>query len=286
MIVSFLQYLEKHKRYSPKTIEAYANDLKQFYAFANLHEDQITTDHKIIRKWIASLSEQGISHRSINRKISVLRSFYKFLMRNEIIEVNPLDKVLAPKMEKKLPEFIPEKDLNILPNDLFPDTFAGLRDRLIFEILYQTGMRRNELVNLKETDIDFGNGTIKVLGKRNKERIIPLSDPLINLIKKYIDKKREISSCPYLIVTDKGKQAYDKFIYRKIRHILTLLTNVSKKSPHILRHSFATHLLNNGADINAIKTVLGHSNLSATQIYTHTSTKELTKIYKLAHPRA
>jgi len=286
MIEKFLRYLENQKRYSKNTIEAYRKDLEDFYLFCNTDYSQIIENHNLIRNWIIELSQKGLNKKSINRKISALRSFYKYLMKNQIIEKNPTDKIFILKIEKKLPEFIPQNDFDKLKKELFPQNFKGLRDRLIVELLYQTGIRRQELLNLKVDDIDFARRVIKVYGKRNKTRLVPMTDSLMALIDEYLLEREKIAQTPYLIITNSGNQAYPNLIYRTVKRVLGYITNIKKRSPHILRHSIATHLMNNGSDINAIKEFLGHSNLSATQIYTHTSVKELTKIYKLAHPRA
>jgi len=242
----------------------------------------------LVRKWIIYLYNNNISPRSINRKISSLKKFYKFLIQNQIIEINPFDKVILPKINKKIPEFIKQEDITDLFDQIyFPENFKGLRDKLVLELLYGSGMRLSELINLKEQDIDFTDLTIRVLGKRNKERIIPFPKYLSNGITRYIMSKNEGGlNCDFLFVTIKGKKTYPKLIYRIVTNYLGLVTTNENKNPHTLRHSYATHLLNNGADLNAIKELLGHANLSATQIYTHNTFKKLNKIYKLAHPRA
>ena len=292
-IESYLKYLRFEKRYSSHTIRAYTDDLQQFKSFiqphSELHEQTLTEiDHRLVRKWIIHLYNKKLSARSINRKISSLKKFYKFLIQNQIIEINPLDKVILPKISKKLPEFIKQEEItNLFDQIYFPDNFEGIRDKLILELLYGSGMRLSELISLKEQDIDLTNLTIKVLGKRNKERIIPFPKYLTNSISTYIQSKNEKNlNNDILLVTLKGKKAYPKLIYRIVTKYLGLVTTNESKNPHILRHTYATHLLNNGADLNAIKELLGHANLSATQIYTHNTFKKLNKIYKLAHPRA
>ena len=287
MIENFKKYLLLEKRFSEHTVVAYVNDLKQFYKFANISENEIIETHHLIRAWIVNLLDNNISKRSINRKISSLKTFYKYLLRQNKIEINPLEKIATPKTSKNLPEFVPETDFKLL-DKLFSDDFSGIRDRIVFETLYLTGIRRAELVSLKNSQIDISNSQIKVIGKRKKERLIPISDYLLKKITYYNKKKKEIAEFDKVafILTDKGKPAYDKFIYRIVQKYLAQITTINKKSPHILRHTFATHLLNNGADLNAIKELLGHANLSATQIYTHNSFKKLNSIYKQAHPRA
>jgi len=289
MIDKFFRYLETEKRYSKHTLLSYKTDLEQFFAFAN-NSQSIVEDFNTIRSWIIFLMENENSTRTINRKISTLKTYYKYLMREGRIGKNPLDRIVSPKMDSKLPQFVPEDDLeHIFSDDIFGKDFAGQRDRLVVEMLYTTGIRLSELKNLKHADVDLSNKTIKVLGKRQKERIIPITDNLIQTLTSYISEKEKQPFAveqKYLLITDKGKQIYEKKIYRIVNHYLSLVTTISKKSPHILRHSFATHLLNNGADLNAIKELLGHANLSATQVYTHNTFEKLNKIYNQAHPRA
>ncbi len=288
MIKDFEKYILLEKRYSENTAKAYIKDIEQFYNFAQTSTGKIITDYKIIRSWIISLlEEQKISKKSVNRKISSLKSFYKFLLRQNKIDKNPLEKISSPKIPKKIPEFVPESDFDHF-DDFFAPDFSGIRDKMIIEILYLTGIRRSELVNLKNSDIDMSNRQIKVLGKRQKQRIIPISDYLTAQILNYQKEKLKTfkTTNTAFILTNKGKTAYDKYIYRTVEKYLNLMTTISKKSPHVLRHTFATHLLNNGADLNAIKELLGHANLSATQIYTHNTFEKLNTIYKQAHPRA
>ncbi|RLD66466.1 MAG: integrase [Bacteroidetes bacterium] len=292
-IESYLKYLKFEKRYSSHTIRAYTDDLQQFKSFIQSHSElnvQSLTeiDHRLIRKWIIYLYNNNLSSRSINRKISSLKKFYKFLIQNQIIEINPLDKVILPKINKKLPKFIKQEEIaNLFDKIDFPDSFEGIRDKLILELFYGSGMRLSELISLKERDINLSDLTIKVLGKRNKERIIPFPKYLTHSISEYIQiKNADNLNNDILLVTSKGKKAYPKLIYRIVTKYLGLVTTNENKNPHILRHTYATHLLNNGADLNAIKELLGHANLSATQIYTHNTFKKLNKIYKLAHPRA
>jgi len=292
-IESYLKYLKFEKRYSSHTIRAYTDDLHQFESFVQSDSNVqtqalIKINHRLVRKWIIFLYNNNISPRSINRKISSLKKFYKFLIQNQVIESNPFDKVILPKVSKKLPEFIKQDEISNLFDQIdFPENFIGLRDKLILELLYGTGIRLSELINLQEHDINISDSTIRVLGKRNKERIIPFPKYLTNNIFEYVKYKNlENLNNDFLIVTPKGEKAYPKLIYRVVTSYLSLVTTNEHKNPHSLRHSYATHLLNNGADLNAIKELLGHANLSATQVYTHNTFKKLNNIYKRAHPRA
>jgi integrase/recombinase XerC len=291
-IQEFLNYLSFQKRYSPNTIISYQNDLSEFSRFI-IGQYNITNFTEIstviIRSWLASLKENKISSRTINRKISSLKSFFKYLLKIKAIEASPVSVISCLKTHRSLPSFIAEKDVNTLLNhDFFPATFEGKTVYLLIEILYQTGIRRSELIHLKENDIDRSAGTIKVLGKGNKERLIPVNNNLIVLIDNYISEKKlleEITS-PFLLTTKKGKTLYPKYVYNMVKKYLSLVSTNERKSPHILRHSFATHLTNNGAQINAIKELLGHSSLAATQIYTHNSIEKLKEVYNQAHPKA
>lgn len=286
----FLAYLRNEKRYSHHTILSYENDLNQFEKFcAEVAASDDLIDSRIIRLWTVSLLEHDFSARSIHRKLSTLRSFCVFLIKEGHLTSNPLDKVLKPKLKKRIPAFVDEQKLNdFLETNDFGNDFVGIRNHLIIEILYQTGIRRSELINLSENSLDAANSIIKVIGKRNKERLIPVQNHLIELWQKYAEL-RKISfpdSDNHFILTEKGQPAYPKLIYLVINNYLRLITTLEKKSPHILRHTFATHLLNKGADLNAIKELLGHSNLGATQIYTHNSFEKLKDVYQKAHPRA
>lgn len=291
MLGAFIKYLQLEKRYSGHTIKAYETDLHQFHSFLQAvynHSNIQSANFREIRSWVVDLLDNNTSNTSVNRKISSLKTFYKFLLREGVIDSNPMDKVVSPKVNKRLPSFVEQKPLNnLLDQNQDSELFCDYRDLLIVEILYSTGMRRAELINLKDTDVDFTKSTIKVLGKRNKERIIPVSRNLIDRIADYlIIRNAEFGSTDYLIVTDKGIKLYEKMVYRVVTTCLSRITTLDKKSPHVLRHSFATHLLNNGADLNAIKELLGHANLSATQIYTHNTFEQLKTIYNQAHPRA
>lgn len=287
----FIKYLQFEKRYSAHTLVAYKTDLGQFILFMSesvgaFEFKDITS--KQIRAWIVTLMDEGVSARSVNRKISTVKSFYKYLMRQGITETNPADLVTKPKVGKKLPTFVQEKNLDqLLDVGFFPSDFEGVRDKLIVSLLYGTGIRLAELKDLSIKNVNQKEYTLKVRGKRNKERIVPYPHSIDSLLKEYLKHRNEISgNTDFLFLTSTGKQLYDKLIYRVVNKYLTMVTTVSKKSPHVLRHSFATHLLNNGADLNAVKELLGHANLSATQIYTHTTFEKLKEIYKQAHPRS
>ncbi|HTN19076.1 MAG TPA: tyrosine-type recombinase/integrase [Pelobium sp.] len=291
VLADFLKYLQYEKRYSKHTLIAYEKDILQYQTFLEeIDKTFLTATHKDIRLWMIALMDQQIEPRSVNRKISSIRSFYKFFLKEGIISENPVLKVQSPKIAKKLPVFISDQKMDVLlDSNEFPDTFEGIRDKLIIELLFATGIRLNELLTLKQRDFLPAEKTIKVLGKRNKERIIPLNISVLNYLEIYLEAKRaqgfeDINEV--LIVTTKGLPAYPKLIYRTVTKYLGLISTQTKKSPHILRHSFATSLLNKGADINAIKDLLGHANLAATQIYTHNSIERLKSIYKQAHPKA
>ena len=286
-IDKFLNYLQFEKRYSKHTLVAYKTDLLQFSNFISNEFDVKNIEevhHSIIRSWIACLLDSGISSRSVNRKITTLKSVFKYLMQEGVILENPTQKIISPKNTKKLPVFIEKSKMENLFHDInFPDSFHGERDRLILEVFYMTGVRLSELIALKLIDIDIQNSTIKVIGKRNKERIIPLSPDLLNDLKRY-SSKYKINE--FLFVNFEGDVLSRKSVYNIVNKYLSMVSSLKKKSPHVLRHTFATHMLNNGADINAIKEILGHSNLSATQVYTHNTIDRLKLIYKQAHPRA
>lgn len=288
---SFISYLKYEKRNSSHTVTAYKKDLDQFVQFCTERVGEFDVkrvDAKLVRSWIVSLMEQQYTPRSVNRKISTVKAYYRFLMKNEIVELNPAVNVTVPKIRKKLPNFVEENNLHHLLDDgFFTDDFTGIRDKLIITLLYGTGIRLAELMKLKERDFDTSGYLVKVFGKRQKERIIPYPRSINLLLQQYIEiRNREIgNSSEALLVTDKGKPVYEKLIYRVVNRYLELVTSLEKKSPHVLRHSYATHLLNRGADLNAVKELLGHSNLSATQVYTHTTFEKLHNIYKQAHPR-
>lgn len=289
---SFINYLKYEKRYSHLTAIAYKKDLDQFEEFFVKTVGDFNVEginDKIARMWVVDLMDQGIAARTVNKKISALKSFYKYLLRLEVVKENQLVNVIVPKVRKKLPQFVEEKNLDHLLDDgWFGTDFEALRDKLIISLLYGTGIRLSELMHLKDADIYTTEFLIKVLGKRNKERIIPYPRSLNSLIDQYRAARSEMfgSSVGVLLLTAKGKPVYEKLIYRIVNQNLSKVTTIDQKSPHVLRHSFATHMLNRGADLNAVKEMLGHSNLSATQIYTHTSLEKIRKVYRQAHPRS
>lgn len=290
----FLTHIRYEKRLSHHTLTAYANDLEQFTEFLHTEcnvDQPERADFRHIRSWIVSLVEADLDKSSVNRKIATLRSFYGYLLRRKVIDQDPMAKIQALKASKKLPQYIEEKPMEALLDEVeFSDTFEGVRDKLVLELLYGTGIRLSELIGLKTVDVNLYDKTILVLGKRNKHRIVPLTQPLFELIQTYNRvKEAEFAGqadSTVLIVSDKGVAAYPVLIQRIVKRHLELVTTLEKKSPHVLRHSFATHLLNRGADLNAIKDLLGHSSLAATQIYTHTSLEQLKKTYDQAHPKA
>jgi len=290
---SFLKYLQFEKRYSTHTVLSYQTDLEQFGQFLKTNFPDISidlADHSVIRSWIIGLSELNLDAASINRKIACLRSYYKFLLREELIKVSPMLKIKVLKTKKKLPHFVNEPDMvSLLDQGDFEDSHSGWRQRLILELFYGTGMRRSELISLQESQINLRDQTLKVLGKRNKERIIPFSKSLVSIIKGYRaarDKEIDVKNHGMLIVTDKGEKLYPVLVHQIVQKYLNIFSSVEKKSPHVLRHSYATHLLNKGAEINAIKDLLGHSSLAATQVYTHNSIEKLKKTFDQAHPKA
>ena len=287
MIKSFLKYLEYEKRYSSHTVTSYSTDLTQFHSFINgayPELDLSNVDHRILRSWIVQLVDQGLDNTSINRKISSLKAFYRFLLKREVISEDPTRKLNVLKKSKKLPQFVNEGDMITLLEQVdFENNEEGKRDKLILDLLYGTGIRLSELIGLKVSDINFTQQTLKVLGKRNKERIIPFSTNLAQSMGEYI-KVRAVDSAQ-LLITEQGKPLYPMLIYRVVKKYLSLV-NVDKRSPHVLRHTFATHLLNKGADLNAVKDLLGHSSLAATQVYTHNSIEKLKTAFKKAHPKA
>lgn len=292
-IQSFLDYLKFQKRYSQHTIISYQNDLKDFFDFIEdrygvLSLPEISTT--LIRTWLAGLKQNKIASKSINRKISTLKSFFKYQLKKETIVVSPMATIVSLKVSKRLPSFIEEKEIDTLFHHVeFPDTWEGKTNRLLMQIFYQTGMRLSELINLKESQIDKSNSNIKVLGKGNKERIIPVNNELLSDVFNYItEKKNKVENVDtlYLLINEKGKKLQPKYVYNKVKEYLGYVTTNQRKSPHILRHSFATHLTNNGADINAVKELLGHSSLAATQIYTHNSIEKLKDIHKKSHPKS
>lgn len=288
---AFIKYLKFEKRLSYHTILSYDNDLKQFESFFKTYstnKEIKTTDKRAIRSWIVELSLKNLSPKSINRKIATLKSFFKFLIKREVIEINPTTNITSLKTDQKIPNFLKEKDVNFLFDNLILEkNFNGERDMMILELLYGTGIRISELINLKTRNINLPKKEMKIMGKRKKERIIPLHQQIISQIKKYLDKKNEIKSThEFLLCTNKGKKLYPMLIYRIVKKHLSSLINSKKYNPHLLRHTFATHILNKGGDLNSIKDLLGHESLAATQIYTHNSIEKLKETFKASHPRA
>lgn len=290
---SYLQYLQIEKRYSPHTIRSYQNDLDQFFSYLSDNDmpsdpGEISSHH--IRAWIVSMMDSGIKPVSVHRKISCMRVFFRYLRKEGAIKSDPLEKVVLPKQKKSLPVFVSEQSLNnLLDSNDFGNDFAGLKNRTIIEMLYLTGMRRAELTGLRIADVDLPGGQVKVTGKRNKQRIIPLTKEFTVRLEEYLKIRNDNASgagSDWFFITEKGNKLYDKYVYNVVRGYLSMVTTIEKKSPHVLRHTFATHMLNHGADLNVIKEFLGHANLSATQIYTHNTFEKLKKIYKQAHPRA
>jgi len=292
-IASFLDYLKFQKRYAQHTIISYENDLSGFVDFIEKQYGSLSPKElkpTFIRSWLAALKGQDFSSKTINRKISALKTFFKYLLKQGVIETSPMTTIVSPKQSKRLPEYVERKDIGTLFDHVeFSDDWKGNTERMVFELLYNTGIRQAELIGLKENAIDFQRGLIRVLGKGSKERIIPVSAALTSRIKNYIDAKKKEMENPnreFLLVKEDGKKLYPKWVYNSVRKYLSLVTTIDKKSPHVLRHTFATHLSNNGADLNAIKELLGHSSLAATQIYTHNTIEKLKDVYKKAHPKA
>jgi integrase/recombinase XerC len=293
MVESFLKYVRFEKRFSPHTVLSYQTDLHQFGNFLKQtysEKKPELADYGMVRSWIVQLVESGRNASSINRKIACLRSFYKFLLQRGIITKDPMVKIRVLKTKRRLPHFVSENDMvTMLDNGEFANDHGGLRDRLILELLYGTGMRLSELINLKESQINFRERTVKVVGKRNKERVIPFLPGLVLIMEAYCKaRKKEVGSTNhnYLLVTDEGEQLYPMMVYRMVKKYLAKFTSVDKQSPHVLRHTYATHLMNKGAEINALKDLLGHTSLAATQVYTHNSMDKLKKVFDQAHPKA
>jgi integrase/recombinase XerC len=289
MVENFETYLLKEKRYSHHTVVAYINDIRSFCESSGIDEAQLhvwkEVNYQLVRTWMVELLDSGLVSRTVNRKLSSLRTFFKWLESNGVIDVSPMSKVKGPKTAKRLPEFVQETELTEDKiNSLFTDDYPGFRDKLLLEILYQTGIRLSECISIKQTD--FSNQQLKVLGKRNKERIITISEALQFSLEELtrLNVQNEFYS-DYVFLTDKGEKMYPKFVYRKINNYLSCVTSLKKQSPHVLRHTFATHLLNNGVNIEVLKEILGHASLAATQVYTHNSFAKINEIYKSAHPR-
>lgn len=292
MLASFLKHIEVERGYSLHTVRSYGDDISQFLNFYQPEAGEVDfskISHRHIRAWVVSLMSEGISERSINRKLSSLRAFFRYLKNQGTINSNPTSKVVPPKTGKRLPEFVPDADMEKLEaGNLFPTSFEGIRDCLIVFLFYYSGIRLSELVGLSLASIDANTQTMKVLGKGNKERIVPLHPDIKPLIQQYMVARLKVAGdgCNTFFVTSKGKPIYPKLVYRIVNHYLSIVTPLQKRSPHVLRHTFATHLLNQGADLNAIKELLGHSNLLATQVYTHNTFEKLKRNYNQAHPRA
>lgn len=290
---SFLEYLRFEKRYSPHTIRSYQDDLTFFFdylatGFGHLALKEIKPT--FIRSWLAHQKENKASSRTINRRISTLKSFFKFQVKQGLLDISPMTTIVSPKLNKRLPSFVEQKDTAVLFEYVeFPDTWAGLTERVILAILYSTGLRLSELINLKESQVDLRLKQLKILGKGNKERLIPLSAELEDLLRAYLTQKEskfKKDHREFLLVNEKGKKMYPKYVQLIVKKYLSLVTTINKKSPHILRHTFATHLMNNGAELNAVKELLGHSSLAATQVYTHNTIEKLKDIHRKAHPKS
>ena len=292
MLDSFLQFLKNEKRYSDNTVIAYGNDLNQFQAFLRdeyeLNSIFKEVNAQYLRSWTVHLIDSGVSARTVNRKLTSLKTFYKYLLSRKIISVNPSSTIRGPKISKKLPQFVSEKEMMLLFDQVtFKDEFENQRNRLIVELFYASGMRLSELINLRKKDVLDYESSVKVLGKRNKERVIPIYQDLMWSLSEYIKTHQAaIEKEGYIFLTKKGVKVYPKLVYRIVNTYLSAAATSEKRSPHVMRHTFATHLLNNGAELNTIKELLGHTSLSATQIYTHNSIEKLKKIYQQAHPRA
>ncbi len=289
----FIEYLKFEKRYSQHTIISYQTDLEQFFTFLISQYDSpplADISAVFVRSWLAEMRNENMTPKSLNRKISSLKSFFKYSMKVGEVKQSPLTTIVSPKVGKRLPSFVAQNDMDTLQQYVeFPDTWKGLTDKLLLDLFYATGMRLSELVNLKESQVDIANCQVKVLGKGNKERIIPVSKDLINQLKDYINNKKKIAGenvYHNFFTNEKGKPLYAKYVYNVVKANLALVTTLKKKSPHVLRHTFATHLMNNGADLNAVKELLGHSSLAATQVYTHNTIDKLKEVYKKAHPKA
>jgi len=290
MLEKFLDYLRFERNFSKHTILSYQNDLEQFAAFLKRTyeiEKPVEATTSMIRSWMAEMMQEKLSARSVIRKASALRTFYHFLLKEGVISLDPMVKITSPKMPSRLPVFVTQKDIGVLFKDIeFPKTFNGVRDRLIMEMFYATGIRLSELITMKEANVNIYNLTIKVFGKRAKERIIPIPGILKEYISAYRSERNKLGlKGEYFFVNEKGTELYEKQVYLIVNNYLGMVTTLHKKSPHVLRHTFATHLLDNGADINSVKELLGHANLAATQVYTHNSLEKLKSVYRQAHPR-
>lgn len=289
---SFLDYLRYERNYSEKTVSAYGEDILQLEKFAGKEAGEFNPGEvkpDLIREWIVSLMDKGYTSTSVNRKLSSLRSFYKYLLKQGVVEVDPLRKISGPKNKKPLPSFLKESEMNRLLDETdFGDGFKGCRDHLIIEMFYATGIRLSELIDLDDNDVDFSASLLKVTGKRNKQRLIPFGDELRNAMLAYVDVRNETVSerSGAFFIRENGERLYKGLVYNLVKRNLSKVVTLKKRSPHVLRHTFATTMLNNEAELGAVKELLGHSSLATTEIYTHTTFEELKKVYKQAHPRA
>jgi integrase/recombinase XerC len=288
---AFLSYLQFEKRYSLHTITAYSNDLVQFFDFIETQYDKVPLEQitgSMVRSWLAGMKETEMTGKSLNRKISSLKSFFKYQIRQERLVKSPMETVISPKITKRLPAFVAEQDMEqLLANLSFAEGWKGYTEKMVIQLFYATGMRLSELILCKETQLDISKSVIKVLGKGNKERIIPISKNLSQELANYIQEKPEAANGnPHVFVTEKGKSLQARAVYSFVKFYLSQVTTLQKKSPHVLRHSFATHLMNNGADLNAVKELLGHASLAATQVYTHNTIEKLKEVFAKAHPKA
>lgn len=291
-VESFLHYLRYERNYSEKTIVSYGIDLKEFQGYLNGLDSELkleNVDSDVVRGWVVKLMESGMSGASVNRKLSALRTFYKYLLKKKMITVDPMSIVKGPKRKKPLPTFVREEDMDkLLDGDLFDDSFEGVRDKLIMTMFYETGMRLSELISLDDADIDLFSNVIKVTGKRNKQRLIPFGENLKCEIQSYVEYRNIAVGClcEAFFVRKNGKRLYQMLVYKLVKQNLSKVVALKKRSPHVLRHSFATAMLNNDAELEAVKELLGHESVTTTEIYTHTTFEELKKVYKQAHPRA
>lgn len=291
-VESFLHYLRYERNYSEKTVVSYGIDLREFQGYLNGVDGELkleSVDSDIVRGWIVRLMEGGMSEASVNRKLSALRTFYKYLLKKKMITVDPMSIVKGPKRKKPLPTFVRESDMDrLLDGGLFDDSFEGVRDKLIMAMFYETGVRLSELISLNDADIDLFSNVMKVTGKRNKQRLIPFGENLKDAIRSYVECRNAAvgCSCEAFFVRKNGKRLYQMLVYKLVKQNLSKVVALKKRSPHVLRHSFATAMLNNNAELEAVKELLGHESVTTTEIYTHTTFEELKKVYKQAHPRA
>jgi integrase/recombinase XerC len=292
IIQPFLDYLKFEKRYSKHTVISYETDLVSFFDYIMTQYGETPLNqlsHIYIRSWLATLKDGALTSKSINRKISSLKSFFKYQLKTGVIKQTPMAKIVSPKNEKRLPNFVSDKDIKTLFDHVeFPVTWQGRTERLLMLLFYNTGMRLSEVINIKDSQVNASNHTLKILGKGNKERIVPISPEILNEIKSYQRERNDFTAGKgdLLLLTEKGKSLSPRSVYSSVKKYLSLVTTIEKRSPHVLRHTFATHLMNNGADLNAVKELLGHSSLAATQVYTHNTIEKLKNIYKKAHPKA